>query len=562
VSLDCRNPPFKPGQQVLSAVVQRLIGRGGQGYVFEAYHHCTKAPLAIKVIPISQERARAQTQRAIGEATILFKLRHPNIVQVTDAGAVGEGLFCIVMELLRGRSLRALLLEVNRIRVDEALLIGAQIADAIRAAHECDAIHRDLKPENVFIEPGNVVKVLDFGIAKITGLGNITTQQNLVQGTVQYMSPEHLQGRKVTEQSDIFALGCLLYELMSGSTPATIGADVVNVQIAGWNQIMLKPPRLDSVLDSIPNYVGRAIQQMLAKEPDERPATMRQVARELRAIHARYSNRMDGPVRKLWLPGASVANLPTQPFAIQTTTTVPDVVNPHEDSEWRQAKPATSEHTEPLPLLVRNAAQHSEEPSVIIQDPSLLLQQETTTGPQNVNGAVAKISTASDESTFEPLQVHPRHFGSRAVLKTFRHTPEPSKIHWPKVALALASGIALGAAALFVMAWSSRTHDANADSIPAVRRVAAPPLPVQLPSRAATPAPVLTVASVEPSPPTAAPFVSVTPTGSIVGAKITPPPTASGRPDIASNLPATKPAPRKAKASTPTLPFSADQLTF
>lgn len=529
MSLDGRNPPFKPGQQVLSAVVQRLIGRGGQGFVFEAYHHCTKAPLAIKVIPISQERARYQTKRAIGEATILFKLRHPNIVQVTDAGAVGEGLFCIVMELLRGRSLRALLVELHRIRIDEALLIGAQIADAMQAAHECEAIHRDLKPENVFIEPGNVVKVLDFGIAKITGLGTVTTQQNLVQGTVQYMSPEHLQGRKVTEQSDIFALGCLLYEMIAGCTPATIGAEVVNVQIAGWNQIMLKPPRLDSISDSIPSYVGRAIQQMLAKEPDERPATMAQVARELRALHARYSNRVQCPVRKLWLTGAAVAQLPTQPLAVQATTTLPEVDNAHEDSEWRPAKSSTSEPTKPLPLLMRNGAQHPEDPSAVIQDLAQLLQQDT-------NG---------------PLK----------STETLRLTAEPSKIHWPRVAIAIGSGIALGAAALFVVAWSSRAHDAKADSMPVNRPVSPPPPPVQLPAPAATPAPVLTVANEEPSLPSVARNAWVAPTGPVV-ATHNPPPTASARPDRAHNVSVTKPSAHRAKAPSPTLPFSADQLTF
>ena len=435
MSLDYRNPPFKPGEQVLSAIVQRLIGRGGQGFVFEAQHHCTKAPLAIKVIPISQERARDQTQRAIGEATILFKLRHPNIVQVTDAGPVGDGLFCIVMDLLQGRSLRALLQELHRIRVDEALLIGAQIADAIQAAHKCDAIHRDLKPENVFIEPGNVAKVLDFGIAKITGLGATTTQQNLVQGTVQYMSPEHLQGRKVTQQSDIFALGCLLYEMMSGSTPASIGADVVNVQIAGWNQIMLKPPRLDAVLDSIPNYVGRAIQQMLAKEPSKRPATMSQVASDLRSIYARYSNKVDCPARKLWLPGAGVANLPPQPFAMQATTTLPDVVNPHEDSELPPPEPASSENTKPLPLLERDSVQNSE-PLVVIQDPESLPQQNTTE-PQNSLDAGAQIQTAIAEKTFEPLQVPRRHSQSRTIPATVKKAARASRVRWPKVVMSI-----------------------------------------------------------------------------------------------------------------------------
>ena len=223
MSIDHRNPPFKKGDSVKGYEIQRLIGSGGQGFVYEAIDDFLKLPVAIKAIPNTLDTSRNLRERARSEARLLARIRHPNVVQVTTADVTDDGVVCIVMDLLKGRSLRSMLRELNRVSVDEALLIGEQIAEGVQAAHEQMAIHRDLKPENVYIEPGNSVKVLDFGIAKITGLGAVTTQENLVQGTVQYMSPEHLQARPVTPRSDVFALGCILYELMSGSTPAAIG---------------------------------------------------------------------------------------------------------------------------------------------------------------------------------------------------------------------------------------------------------------------------------------------------------------------------------------------------
>ena len=156
---------------------------------------------------------------------------------------------------------------------------------------------------------------------------------------------------------------------MSGSTPAVIGAESVTMHVAGWNQLMLMPPQLDAVADNVPVYVARAVQLMLAKEPIDRPATMAQVASELRALYARYTKNNVCVLRELWRAGAGAAPpLPERPIPLMATTTVPDAARPQNAEEVvaslvrptsEEQNAAASAHpivnvTKPLPLMVRN----------------------------------------------------------------------------------------------------------------------------------------------------------------------------------------------------------------
>ncbi|MCU0692551.1 MAG: protein kinase [Polyangiaceae bacterium] len=275
--------PFKPGDVFEKYQIVNLIGRGGTAFVYQGYQEFLDRHVAIKVIPGQASQSDDFRRRARAEATVLSRLRHPNVVRVFDAGVSDDGAFIyIVMEKLEGRTLREVLYALGALSVPEVLLVGAQICDAVEAAHRLNVIHRDLKPENIFIESGNHAIVLDFGIAKFRGAGCATTAKHRWQGTALYMSPEHLQGREVTERCDIYALGMMLYEALSGGHPCLNGIESPTIQDIAWIQIGHVPPLLTQVVPTIPDYVARIIQRAIAKLPEHRYGSMLELGVALR----------------------------------------------------------------------------------------------------------------------------------------------------------------------------------------------------------------------------------------------------------------------------------------
>lgn len=284
--------------------IRGLIGRGGQATVYRSHDTFIDREVAIKIMVDSFDTKREHSRRAQMEARVLCKLHHPNIVHVYDAGATDSGAIYIIMELLKGRTLRDVLRDLRNLTLFETLSIGAQIADGVQLAHHEQVIHRDLKPENVFIVEGNRVKVLDFGIAKFLTLTGITTQRDTLQGTMWYISPEHVQGHGVTVRSDIYALGSILYEAISGTPPCLVGLQEISTQSVAWSQITRVPPQLDELNPSVPGHVARLIQHMLVKEPSERPSSMAEVGEALRTACARLQSESSGrvmAVRELWV---------------------------------------------------------------------------------------------------------------------------------------------------------------------------------------------------------------------------------------------------------------------
>jgi eukaryotic-like serine/threonine-protein kinase len=279
--------PFQPGDRFLKYEIGRLLGKGGHAFVYEATHLFLRRVDAIKIIPGPSESGRDIARRAEAEAQVLARLEHDNIVKVFDAGGTEAGLVYIVMERLVGRTLRDVLGELGRLTPAEAMFIAEQIARAVEAAHEAGIIHRDLKPENVFITPKNTVKVLDFGIAKVLEQGAPTTQKDLLHGTVLYMSPEQLQALRVTPRSDIFSLGTMLFECLHRH-PALLG-ETPTLQELGWIQISRVPPVLSDVDPSIPRFVSRFVQRAISKNPEQRYASMTEVAQAAREASERLS---------------------------------------------------------------------------------------------------------------------------------------------------------------------------------------------------------------------------------------------------------------------------------
>jgi eukaryotic-like serine/threonine-protein kinase len=254
-----------------------VIGRGGMSTVYRGTDTSLDRVVAVKVAldPLVEE-SPIYLARFTQEAKSAASIGHPGVVTVYDAGADGPTRF-IVMEFVPGKSLADILKEERPLEPARAADIAAQVADALAAAHAAGIIHRDIKPGNIMVEPNGSVKVLDFGIARAVDGGSLT-QTATVLGTSAYMSPEQALGQPVDARSDIYSLGCVLYEMLTGEPPfiADVAAAVMHqhVRVAPKPAIERNP--------GIPPDLNALVMQMLAKQPKDRPQTAAEVRDRLR----------------------------------------------------------------------------------------------------------------------------------------------------------------------------------------------------------------------------------------------------------------------------------------
>src|SRR5512140_1933503 len=217
------------GQMVKHYEVEELLGRGGMGVVYRARDTHLGRPVALKVLPPEVSRDPDRKARFLQEARAASAVNHPAIAQVYDVDEGEHGIF-IAMELVQGRTVRTLVQE-RELDALGAIEIATQVAGGLHKAHEAGIVHRDIKPENVVVTPDGHAKILDFGLAKLTepdtqsqdGISQMETlaktQAGFVLGTLRYMSPEQARGQAVDHRSDIFSLGVLLYEMVTGQLP-------------------------------------------------------------------------------------------------------------------------------------------------------------------------------------------------------------------------------------------------------------------------------------------------------------------------------------------------------
>lgn len=261
--------------------IEQELGAGGMSTVYRATDLNLRRTVAVKLIHTHLSRDPQFVRRFESEATVVARLKHPNIVQVYDFDNDG-GTYYIVFEYVAGESLQDRLLRLAAARrvmfVEKSVEIAASIADALDYAHQREVIHRDVKPANVMLDERGQAILTDFGIAKIVG-GTQHTGSGVMLGTARYVSPEQVQGHPVSGQSDIYSLGATVFEMLAGRPPYQ-GDSVISVLMAHVNEPL---PDLNQIRPGLAPGLSAVINKAMAKEPSARFGTAGEMAQALRA---------------------------------------------------------------------------------------------------------------------------------------------------------------------------------------------------------------------------------------------------------------------------------------
>jgi serine/threonine protein kinase len=281
------NPAAPEPTHIGKFEIVQTLGKGAMGTVYKAKDPGLDRDVAIKTIRLESLAASQQSlddlvARFSREARVAAKLKHPNIVTIHEIGSLPGGNSYLVMEFVDGVGLDRVIKGSGKMSVERAAAIGAQVADALAYAHKHHVVHRDIKPANIMIEPGDHVKVADFGIAKLVTaetVDNLTATGSLL-GTPSYMSPEQARGGKIDGRSDLFSVGCILYEMVCGQR-AFRGESITALL---FKIITEEPPPLREVDPTVSEEMVRIIAKALAKDPEGRYQTGRELADDLLAI--------------------------------------------------------------------------------------------------------------------------------------------------------------------------------------------------------------------------------------------------------------------------------------
>ena len=341
--LRCRQMNELAGQSLGGYQLEEEMGHGSMGVVYRGKQIALGREVAIKVLPRSLAKDASYVARFIREAQIIAGLNHPNIVQIYDAGQQG-GLLYFVMEFVQGPTIGSLLQIDGMMPQYLAAEYGAQIADALDSAYkERNVIHRDIKPENLMLDRWGKIKVMDFGLARAPGHQQITMAKTLV-GSIYYASPEQVWGQKLDNRSDIYALGAVLYEMVSGHRPYT-GRTLPELTQAIVGVPLRPPSTFNAAL--APEF-EKIILKAMARNRDERYEHATLMAQALRELSLRPSaipvvrdSRSPAPTR-----GPRVIHPPKRPNVkrrryLELEETQPPPGESREHSPWQpQTEPA------------------------------------------------------------------------------------------------------------------------------------------------------------------------------------------------------------------------------
>jgi len=260
-------------------LIESVLGRGGMGTVYKAKDTELGEIVAIKTLRPELVADDDSRERFKDEIRLTRRITHRNVVRTHDFGET-HGLWYITMEYVEGLTVRDLLDSRGTLGVESALAIGTQLAESLAVAHAIGVIHRDIKPQNLLLDADGVLKVMDFGVARLAESTARHTQAGMIVGTPAYMSPEQLMGENVDARSDLYAAGAVLFELLAGRLPL----DGPTVMGLFAKVLAEEPPRLSSLVEGLPPALDELVMQLLAKRPDDRIPSATVLLERLQAL--------------------------------------------------------------------------------------------------------------------------------------------------------------------------------------------------------------------------------------------------------------------------------------
>jgi serine/threonine-protein kinase len=264
------------GTEISGFRIEAEIGRGGMGVVYLAEQSSPRRKVALKVLSPDLARDPAFRQRFTRESEAAASVEHPNVLPVYASGEA-DGILFIAMRYVEGEDLRALLDREGPLLPERAVSICAQVADALQEAHEHGLVHRDVKPGNILISKGDRAYLTDFGLIRRSQLETDLTKTGQFMGTVDYVAPEQIKGEEVDGRADIYSLGCVLYECLTGERPFRRESDVATL----YAHLEDPPPRPSARNPAVPPTLDEVVVQVMAKRPEDRFATAGDVATTL-----------------------------------------------------------------------------------------------------------------------------------------------------------------------------------------------------------------------------------------------------------------------------------------
>lgn len=282
-----------PGRTLKQYRVESLLGQGGMGVVYQAHDQKLQRPVALKILPRELTGNPERWKRFVLEARAAARVSHPAIAQIYDIDE-HEGTMFIAMELVEGKTVRQLI-QNRELDLLGAIDMAIQVAGGLAKAHDLGIVHRDIKPANVMLTPDGHAKILDFGLAKLLDAGDSSfaspvsltapstlnvTQAGEVKGTPAYMSPEQIKGEALDARSDLFSLGVMLFEMITGEVPFYRPSLVETMHAVAFDDT----PSLHAYRPNLPAGLQRIVARCLAKQPRDRYANARELIQELRVL--------------------------------------------------------------------------------------------------------------------------------------------------------------------------------------------------------------------------------------------------------------------------------------
>ena len=285
------------GREIAGFLIESEIGRGGMGVVYLAHQSYPERKVALKLLSPDLASDSAFRERFVHESNAAASTEHPNIVPVYGAGEA-DGQLYLAMRFIEGTDLGSLLAREGALPADRACRICAEIADALDAAHDRGLIHRDVKPGNILLDARDRAYLTDFGLIRRTQLHTDITKTDQFMGTIDYCAPEQIKGGEIDGRADVYSLGCVLFECLTGSPPFRKDTEVATI----YAHLEEDVPKASSRRPGITPLLSSVVTKAMAKRPEDRFATAREMAEALRG-----HTSAKAPPRRRWFAWVAVA---------------------------------------------------------------------------------------------------------------------------------------------------------------------------------------------------------------------------------------------------------------